>query len=309
MTPRQRAPKHRNTPREKVRVSVIIPTTGDAPPHATLAALGRQSLAPFEVLVIHDPDRRGSGWARNRGIERSCGDILAFTDDDCFPPDNWLERMIEAIETHDADGAGGTYIEDDPLLREIRANRGFPEAEMIDTFGHVCTTGNVVYRRESLEDLRAKEGHVFNEAFRYSQDSHLAWRLRVRGKKLVYVPTHVRHLRRVTVPAFLRLQFNRGHGIALLYRARRNSGSTVTHQSSLLWGNNGAPSNPRWIKAIWQKLVGPFNRSAFSSTRHYLLFWLGEKSECLGFLWGLVSVPSAMLLPNPDHSPAKRTRR
>jgi len=46
----------------------------------------------------------------------------------------------------------------------------------------------------------------------------LAWRLRRYGAKLIYVPIKDTHLRKVTPISYLRPQFNRGIGIAGLYR-------------------------------------------------------------------------------------------
>jgi hypothetical protein len=112
------------------RVSVIVPahdaaaTLGD-----TLEALGRQSLAPYEVIVVDDGStdataevagaagdgvtvirqpRLGAGAARNRGVEEARGGVLAFTDADCSPEPNWLASGLSCLEEADlAQGAVG----------------------------------------------------------------------------------------------------------------------------------------------------------------------------------------------------------
>lgn len=61
--------------------------------------------------------------------------MIAFTDDDCIPPRDWLERLIGAIDRHDAAAAGGTFDETDPLLRAKHRRRGFPETERVDMEG------------------------------------------------------------------------------------------------------------------------------------------------------------------------------
>src|SRR3989338_6032439 len=88
-------------------VSVVIPTVGRASLARCLAALREQTRAPEEIIVIRDEQGRGSAWARNEGIRRSRGDLLAFTDDDCVPPPEWLERLVDAVDRDGADGAGG----------------------------------------------------------------------------------------------------------------------------------------------------------------------------------------------------------
>lgn len=50
---------------------------------------------------------QGAGPARNAAIATSCGDILAFTDSDCRPAPDWLERGLAALSNIDADLVGG----------------------------------------------------------------------------------------------------------------------------------------------------------------------------------------------------------
>lgn len=99
---------------ETLTVGVIIPTRNRADLlHHALEALSRQTRAPDEVIVVDngstDHTRQvaeqfsgrlpirylfeptpGAGQARNAGIRQSTSDILAFTDDDCIPDENWL---------------------------------------------------------------------------------------------------------------------------------------------------------------------------------------------------------------------------
>jgi len=103
-------------------VSVVIPTRNRAAPlGACLDAVSRQTYPDFEVIVVDDgstdstPDvlarfaagyphvkltpirnepQIGANPARNRGIERSAGEFVAFLDDDCVPAHDWLERLL-----------------------------------------------------------------------------------------------------------------------------------------------------------------------------------------------------------------------
>ena len=105
---------------------------------------------------------------------------------------------------------------------------------------------------------------------------------------MVYVPVRVTHLRRVTVRGYLRHSFDRGGGIARLFRLIRHDEAIIIPQDSLLWGQAGHKTPPRWLKAMWSKLLGPFETKEFRSKRHFFIFWLGEKAQAAGFAWELL---------------------
>ena len=101
--------------------SVIIPTLGNPQRLETLInALAAQTLdraqwewivaldapaldAPLEARIVELGGVRvarlgsGPGAARNRGAEAARGEWLAFTEDDCTPAPDWLERAAAAI--------------------------------------------------------------------------------------------------------------------------------------------------------------------------------------------------------------------
>jgi glycosyltransferase involved in cell wall biosynthesis len=83
----------------------------------TILSLLRSNHGNFEVLIVDQstqPDTarlvssfsqdariryirsntRGNGAARNEGADAACGEILAYTDDDCEVPADWLNGMI-----------------------------------------------------------------------------------------------------------------------------------------------------------------------------------------------------------------------
>ncbi len=103
-------------------ITAVIPTYNRAADlERCLRALKAQTLADtlFEVIVVDDgssdstPDllarwttawnrlryfrqaNAGPATARNAGITNAIGSVVAFTDDDCVPPPDWLERIHE----------------------------------------------------------------------------------------------------------------------------------------------------------------------------------------------------------------------
>lgn len=106
-------------------VSVIVPVRDRADQLSSLVArLDAQTLPRdcFEVIVADDGSRddpaaelpidgkwlrlsagarRNSYVARNRAAELARGRVLAFTDADCLPRVDWLERGLEALDLAD----------------------------------------------------------------------------------------------------------------------------------------------------------------------------------------------------------------
>ncbi|MGF1475806.1 MAG: glycosyltransferase [Geminicoccaceae bacterium] len=112
-------------------VAVIIPHLNDPVRlRLTLEALASQTYPEdrFEVIVVDNGSREpvepvidafpgvrlvhqpvpGCGSARNGGVDASSSDILAFTDADCIPEADWLERAVRRFSAPNAvDIVGG----------------------------------------------------------------------------------------------------------------------------------------------------------------------------------------------------------
>lgn len=278
----------RNINKDNHFVSVIIPTIGRPELKLCREALELQTRKPDEIIIVEDKKRKGSSWARNQGIERSRGKLIAFMDDDCVPPPRWLELLIDAIDRHGADGAGGTYEEADSFLSEARKRRGFPRQEQIDIEGWVGTGGNVMYTKECLLSCLKNDGYFFDDSSRFSGDDlDLAWRIRHYGGKLVFVPVNVVHLKRLNWWGYFLYQFQRGRVIAAIYRKYRQIKSEKNINRSLLWGGKQNLAM-RLIKIFWYKIIGPLDIRSFSRFDYFLRFWFGEKVQGLGFLWGFI---------------------
>jgi len=272
-------------------VSLVIPTIGRKTLAFTKAAVRSQTRPPDELIVIIDKFRRGQGWVRNQGFQQAKGDLIAFTDDDCIPGNDWLDRMIAAIDKYDAAMVSSDYLETDTLLNEIRIRRKFPTTVQVNPGGFVGTGGNVIFRRSCLEDCLDKDGFIFNPIFRAygSEDIDLVFRLRNLKYKLVFIDNKIKHLKKTTPLKYIRQHFNRGIGIGILYRIHKKSVGTETPDKSLLWDvrQKRFPAL-KWLLMVWRKVLGPFDVRSFSSIKHFFVFWLGEKVQAFGFLYALV---------------------
>lgn len=270
-------------------VSVIIPTLNRSSLTAVLNALDNQTRKPDEVIVMEDKNCDGPSPMRNMGVEKSKGDLIAFLDDDVIPEKDWLEIFINEMERYNADGVSSNYTETDPLLHEIRQRRKFPDKPVADSNALVGLGGNCMYKRSCLEECKKRDGYIFNPRLRIGEDVELQWRQRFYGFNLVYVINNVKHLKELNPLQFIKFQFNRGKSIERLYSIR-NSFKSIELGPSLLW-NEPARKSPKkkWIIIFSQKILGPFDFKSFSKFSYFVLFWMGEKSKSLGFLFSLIN--------------------
>ncbi len=67
----------------------------------------RTVVREFPVQLLVEDEVQGSYAARNRGIERATGEILAFTDADCVPEQEWLWSGVSKMHQADAELVAG----------------------------------------------------------------------------------------------------------------------------------------------------------------------------------------------------------
>jgi len=235
-------------------ISVIIPTHNRKDLlRRCLAAATSQDYPDYEVIVVDDGSTDGTGAmvrrefpqvryirqernrgpaaARNRGIKVATGEIIAFTDDDCLLPLDFLSRLADGYRRYpEVAGVGGYLEAPDDLLRTNpfaryeayvthQVYRAGPE-ECLG--GFECPAGgtnSMSYRKVVLLEVGG-----FDETFPYAagEDADLKWRVVQRGYRLLYVPAKVVHLQPYALRPFWR-QYRR-HGRGAVYFERKYRG-------------------------------------------------------------------------------------
>jgi glycosyltransferase involved in cell wall biosynthesis len=189
-------------------ISVIVPVrNGSRTLTACLLALQSQTYPADEIIVVDDgstddtaavaaglgvvvlsQEKAGPAAARNRGARQARGDILLFTDADCVPARDWVERMVAPFADPAVAGAKGEYRTQQQALvarfvqqeyqdRYDRMSRQ-PQIDHVDTY-------SAAYRRR----IFLKAGG-FDTTFptASNEDSEFSFRLAALGHRLVYVP-------------------------------------------------------------------------------------------------------------------------
>jgi GT2 family glycosyltransferase len=155
-------------------VAVVIPSARRETRLAfALDALARQTLPRdrFEVVVVRGddpgptvsaPDQlpvrfmsmaadAGPAAKRNVGWRATTAPLVAFTDDDCRPTADWLERLVEAAKVESGDFILQGRTDPDP--DEVQRLHGLAVTQAIPALSGWYETCNIAYPRALLERL------------------------------------------------------------------------------------------------------------------------------------------------------------
>ena len=277
-----------------VRVSVIIPVFQDWERLALcLEALERQTLPPgdFEIIVadnepdaaapalrlpanariVHEP-RPGSYAARNRAVAEASGRFLAFTDSDCVPEPQWLERALAVLDDHPETRVTGPV----PIFREPGTNRFVYLYEFHTAFRQKlavglgkCATANLVVARSVFDAVGP-----FDEKLASGGDTEWGERAHRRCVPILYDE-------RVAVghPARRSLA-------ELIKKKRRLAGSIAQRKSYPTWRYalyRLAPPFRHFYRNVVGFRRGPIN--PLDGVALFFLHWLGQLAEGQEFLF------------------------
>jgi len=63
-----------------------------------------------DVMTYCNEENQGISYSRTKGAELASGDVVAFIDDDAVAKPDWIERLVEGYEEHDAIAVGGRMV-------------------------------------------------------------------------------------------------------------------------------------------------------------------------------------------------------
>jgi len=216
----------------------------------------KEMVASFPVPLTYSFEaKQGQSWARNRGIRESKGQIIAFTDDDVLPSENWVASILEVFAEQNVVGVGGRilpaweaqvphWLEEKPnlwgylalMLSEHRKELHLPLIDEGKIWG-----ANMAFRRSTFENLGVFDVNRGNKGKKFyrGDDTELVIRALAGGHRLLYDPRLVVYHRigpaRMTKRYFRTIAFHGGEG-----RADRKE--AAMHRQLL-----GAP---RWLYSI-----------------------------------------------------------
>jgi hypothetical protein len=158
-----------------------------------------QDNLPPQGRLLCSPRRHNAYAARNMGVEHARGEMLAFTDTDCRPEDDWLERGAEALSSS-LRVAGRIVVQRSPrcsLVEDLDASRFLRQQRYVrELFGATANlfVHRCVFHRVGLFDDRLVSGadhefgiraHQAGLAIAYAREAVVKHRARQQFKALL----------------------------------------------------------------------------------------------------------------------------
>jgi GT2 family glycosyltransferase len=247
-------------------ISVLVCTRG-RPEHLRrcLTALQCLNPGPAEIIVVDNAPEEPSTFqvvkefvgvtycpepivglsrARNRGISRSSGEIVAFTDDDAVVHPSWLLGVRQALSQEGVFGMSGLVLaeklETESQIRfefDFGGFNGGYRPIIFDSFFFKSTLSkgvpvwrigagaNMAFRREVFSRIGVFDERLGAGAAGCSEDSELWYRMLAAGMAIRYEPSAVIwHTHRTGRQAFQNQmhQYMQGHVAALLVQFEKH---------------------------------------------------------------------------------------
>ena len=192
-------------------LEVLVVDDGSESPTEVSSAVDRHRA----TLIRRNGD--GPAAARNTGARAARGSYLCFTDDDCAPEAEWVERLVDALR-RGADAAAGTTIAGAGALAEaseivarapVRATPDGTNVTFSPSNNLACT--KAVFDATPFDESYPSAG---------GEDREWCERLIASGHSLRFVPAaRLVHHQELTPRGFLRQQARYGEG-AFRFRRR-----------------------------------------------------------------------------------------
>ena len=229
------------------KVSIIIPVyNGEKTLRQCLSSVLNQSYKDYEVIVIDNNStdktknmikefgnknkkikyvfehKKGTGAARNAGINSAKGEIIVMTDSDCVVPENWIENIIKPI-IYEKENAVVGFERD--LIKNYwtkniqKANWNFVKQNLNKNYINQVDTKNFAIKSSLIKKF------MFDSNLPALVDFDLALRLR-KITKIRFIPSvRVGHNHKSSFIKTIKLNFNRACLVARIekkYRGKIN---------------------------------------------------------------------------------------
>ena len=246
------------------------------------------------IKIILLEENAGISAARNAGLGKARGEVIAFIDDDAIADGKWIETLLQTYDEYDAVGVGGKilpiwiceqpgYLPEELFWLVGITHEGFAEertGEIRNAFGP-----NMSFKREVFDKVG-----TFNEnlgfarkGISYVQAEEPEFALRVKrtmGKGVIYNPNAVVYHKigqsKLGVSVLLKRAFYQGYSKALISRQKISTDAIAAERSYL---------KQLLFKCIPRRVVRIYNPV---ETQKLMILIATIYSVGLGFIYGYI---------------------
>lgn len=279
-----------------LKASVIIPVYNDPEGlQTTVESLLDQTRSDFEILICdndstdetstvasdyakHDrihhleiTDVQSSYAARNAGIEAACGDVLVFLDADTWVDQNYVEVVVDRIESSEEDilGSHVEIVGESTFFARYNQLTGFPIEQYIGEEAGIPTNCLTIHKRV-IDEIGKFESRLIS-----SGDSLFTQKALAAGFDLGYEDSvTVYHPARSTLSEHIEKSIRIGRGFVQANRIAPGYFST----RSIFHPRNFLPPDPWYFRARYDLSDVTYLEAIFV----WLFSWLLNLCETYG---------------------------
>ncbi len=189
-----------------MKFSLILATVNrDKEVKEFLTSLSQQIYTNFEVIIVDQNDDNrilkilpafknldikyvkseiGLSKARNRGLNKACGDIVGFPDDDCLYPKELLENINVFFKEHNYDILMGKTI--DKETGKVVAGKNITKAQILKPSFILGSSTTLFIKRD--ENIIFDEYFGIGAVFNAEEENDLLFRLLKKDYSGYYAP-------------------------------------------------------------------------------------------------------------------------
>lgn len=139
-------------------------------------------------IKYYTENKIGIPFARNKVLEKCSSEILAFTDDDCLPPKNWLKNILKSHLKHPQATAiqGKTLPLNERSLKSILFRTNYEYWIWKNLYDNnllsVCDTNNISLKTKEIQKLKIR----FSTSLTRGSDVDFAKKVIKKGGQILY---------------------------------------------------------------------------------------------------------------------------
>lgn len=206
-------------PADRVEYLLVDNGSSDRTPQLIQAAVTQAEATGLTVKHLSETDIQSAYAARNTAIRAAQGEIVAFTDADCYPAETWLENLVQGFQDSKVGLCVGeiTALPGDTWLEDYadRKNIMSQQATLDHPFCPYGQTANIAVRACAFENVGLFRPHMTTGG-----DADICWRLqRDGGWQLHYTQTAiVQHHHRTTLKELYKQWYRYGRSNRYLHQ-------------------------------------------------------------------------------------------